>query len=62
MATREIKREEAVRMSDLLRRIKRRWDAYLQRLARVNEESFGPDGPDCCTPKAMKGHPSAKQD
>lgn len=47
-------------MSDLLRRIKRSWDAYLQRLARVNEESFGPGGPDCCTPKAMKGHSPEK--
>ncbi len=56
MTTGEVERKEAVAMSDLLRRIKRSWDAYLQRLARVNEESFGPGGPDCCTSKAMKGH------
>jgi hypothetical protein len=48
-------------MSDLLRRIKRSWDAYLRRLARANEESFGPAGPDCCTPKAMKGHSPEKK-
>lgn len=58
MGTRYVKRKEAIKMSDLLRKIKRSWDAYLQRLAKVNKESFGPEGPDCCTPKAMKGHPS----
>jgi hypothetical protein len=47
-------------MLDLLKRIKRSWDAYLQRLTKVNKESFGPAGPDCCTPKAMKGHHPAK--
>jgi hypothetical protein len=61
MRTRKIKRKEAIKMSDLLRRIKRSWDAYLQRLAKANKDSFGPGGPDCCTPKAMKGSHSAKQ-
>jgi hypothetical protein len=60
MRTRKIKRKEAIKMSGLLRRIKRSWDAYLQRLAKANKDSFGPGGPDCCTPKAMKGNHSAK--
>ena len=60
MGRREVKRKEAVKMSDLLKRIKRSWDAYLERLARVNKESFGPGGPDCCTPRVMKRHSSGK--
>lgn len=48
-------------MSDLIGRIKRAWDAYLLRLAKANRDSFGPGGPDCCTPKVMKGHPSSSK-
>lgn len=52
--------KEVDRMSDLLKRIKRSWSAYLERLAKANRESFGPDGPVCCTPKVMKGPHSEK--
>ena len=57
MGSREIKREEAIEMSDLLRRVKWKWNAYLQHLAKVNKDSFGPEGPDCCTPKRIKDYP-----
>jgi hypothetical protein len=60
MKGREVQRKEAIKMSDLLKRIKQSWDAYLQRLAKVNKETFGPDGPVCCTPKVMKGPHSEK--
>jgi hypothetical protein len=60
MGTVRVRRKEATKMSDLLRRMKRNWDAYLQRLAKVNKETFGQDGPVCCTPKVMKGPHSEK--
>ena len=60
MKGREVQRKEAIKMSDLLKRMKQSWDAYLQRLAKVNKETFGPDGPVCCTPKVMKGPHSEK--
>jgi hypothetical protein len=60
MKTIRVEGKEAIVMSDLMMRIKRSWDAYLQRLAKENKESFGPGGPDCCTPKAMKEHSPAK--
>jgi hypothetical protein len=60
MGTEEVKQKGAIKMSDLLRRIKDSWDAYLQRLAKANKDSFGPAGPDCCTPKGMKDHPVVK--
>lgn len=61
MEARRRQRREAIRMSDLIGRIKRAWDAYLLRLAKANRDSFGPGGPDCCTPKVMKGHPSSSK-
>lgn len=32
----------------LLSAIKKRWNNYLEKLAKANKESFGGDVPDCC--------------
>ena len=31
--------------------IRERLDRFLRRLAAANEEAFGSDGPDCCSPE-----------
>jgi hypothetical protein len=43
-------------MKKLIASIKRRWDAYLERMVKANQENYGSERLDCCDLNNKKKH------